>query len=178
MNRKEKRIQEEMDKLAAKYQEEIKGSAKVIAENIFKKGMAPQNALAIPPRKIEGIYAQGYQLYNAGNYKKAYETFELLTLLNGQDPRFVFGMAASLQGLGDYQKAFMLFMQSANLDADNPVPYYHAADCCLKSEDKVSAVVMLHLVIEKSKNLSQYSYIKDRAKIMQETLTDELNKKK
>lgn len=175
MDRKEKKVQEELKKLASSYEEEMIQSARVISDNIFNKGAEPYEALAISKSKLEGIYAQAFQLYNAGNFKKAYRTFEMLSMLNNRDPRFPFGMAASLQVLNQFKEAYNFFILSATMDQDNPVPFYHAADCCLKIDDKMSALVMVQLVIERCKEKPEYSYIKDRCEVLKENLTTELN---
>jgi Tetratricopeptide repeat. len=175
MDRKEKKIQEELKKLASQYQEEMIASARTIGDNIINKGAPPYQALAISKGKLEGIYAQAYQLYNAGNFKKAYRTFEMLSLLCDDDPRFLFGMAASLQGLKLFREAYGYFIVSATKDSDNPVPFYHAADCCLQEGDKISALVMVQLVIDKCKDRPEYSYIKDRSQVLKDSLTNELN---
>lgn len=175
MDRKEKKLQEEMEKLAANYEKEIQDSVLHVFTNIVKKGAKPCEALGVSKSKMEGIYAQAYQLYNAGNFEKAFKTFEMLSLLNYDDPRFLFGMAASMQSLKRYKQAFQYFLLAANADQESPVPYYHAADCCLQEKDKMTALVMCQLVEDKSKDKVEYSYIKERSRVLKEQLTKELN---
>lgn len=175
MDSKEKKVQEELQKLADSYKDEVGEATTTICNNIFKNGVPAYQAMAIPRSKLEGIYAQAYQQYNAGNYEKAFKTFEMLAYLNNDDPRFMFGMAACFQGLKKYKQAYNSFLICAMLDKDNPVPYYHAADCCLQEGEKISALVMLQIVIQKSEGKPEYSYIKDRSEVLKESLTLEIN---
>lgn len=175
MDKKEKELQETLQKVAESYDEEVKESILNVATNIFVKGVKPVDAFAISKTKMEGIYAQAYQLYNSGNFEKAYQTFEMLNLLDGESARYAFGAGACLQGLGKYKEAFLFFMQSGALDVDNPVPFYHAADCSLQLNDKFSAVVMCQLVEDRSADREEYTYIRERSRVLKEKLTKELN---
>ena len=175
MDKQQKKIADDLNKLAEKYKDEMIQAGKHVAENIFVHGAEPYQAMNISRSKMEGIYAQGYQLYNAGNFEKAYKTFELLAQLHPSDPRFSFGMAACLQALKNFEPAYYMFLQSAMGDPENPVPLYHAVDCCLQKGEKMSALVMVQMVLDRAKDRAEFSYIKDRCTMLKENLTAELN---
>jgi len=144
-----------------------------VIDNIMNKGMLPQHAVGIDDTDMEKLYAQAYQLYQTGKYDDARNVFASLLGINAMEPKYLFAHAACSHMLGEYDLAAKTYTHTSMLDADNPIPYYHSADCYIKLEDKISALVALKLVIKRSKDKPEYATIKDRAELTVEKLEKE-----
>lgn len=156
-------MQETLNRMGKEKAEAFKGGGEAIIDNIFKKGMMPQDALNISPQQTENMYAQAYQYYNTGKYKEARTMFSGLMFMNAYEPKYMFGHAACSHMLEDYELAAKTYMQVGSIDSLNPVPYYHAADCYIKLEDNLSAIIALKLAVKRSGGKPEYDLIKDRS---------------
>ena len=123
---------------------------------------------------MEAMYAQGYNLYNQGKYKEASYVFRLLMLLDYLTPKYVLGLAACLHRLKDYKSAANIYLLCGTLDAHNPLPHYHAADCYIQLGLTPLAIFSLDMAQTAAGDQPQYSVIKERAKLMRETLHKEM----
>ncbi len=175
MDRKEKEILGAMEKLGAAHADEVNASIETAISNVIEQGLAPQEALNIPPKKMEALYTQGYQLYNAGSYKKAGKIFGLLVMLSNTDPRYYMANGACLHKVGRYEEAIQSYGMAASYDPTSPIPLYHAVDCTMEMGDKISTVTLLEMVIQRCRDEEQYSLIKERCKILKEALVNEIN---
>lgn len=161
-------------KLAEGETPKVEKGVEALYENIFEKGMMPKDALGIQESDTESLYAQGYQLYNMGKYKDARNVFASLLMIDPIEPRFMFGHAACSHMLEEYETAADMYTHQAMVSPDDPVPYYHAADCYIKIADPFSAEVALNLVIKRSQNRPEFAMIKERAEMTVKKLSEEL----
>lgn len=136
-----------------------------MVNNVMNKGMMLKDAAGIKSSDLETLYAQAYQLYNTGKFEESRALFALLVNVDPIEPKYLFGVAACSHMLEQYEQAANCYNHSALLENENPVPYYHCADCYMKLEDKFSAIVVLKLCLERCGNKPQYSVIKDRAQM-------------
>ena len=134
----------------------------------------PKQALHLNDETMEAIYGQGYNLYNQGRYKEASYIFRLLMLLDYMTPKYVLGLAASLHRMKEYMTAANIYLLCGTLDATNPLPHYHAADCYMQQNLPVLAVFSLDLAISAAGDQPQYSIIKERATLMRDALDKQL----
>jgi len=65
-------------------------------------------------------------------------------------------------------------MHQAIISPDDPVPYYHAADCYLKLNDPFSATVALKMVVKRSGSDPKFATIKERSEMTVKKLEEEL----
>jgi type III secretion system low calcium response chaperone LcrH/SycD len=166
MDSKEDEMMEAVAKMGEAHSKEVgKGIGKV-TQNILVKGMMPKDACGVGDNTAEAMYAQGYQLYNNGKYGEARQIFSMLTVLNPLEPKYLLGQAASTHMMRELEHAAELYVRYTILSPQDPVPYYHAADCYIQLQEVDCAIVALNMVIKKSGEKPEYSSIKDRAKMM------------
>lgn len=156
-------MQETLNRMGTEKAETFKSGGEAIINNLFKNGMMPQDALNISPQQTENLYAQAYQYYNTGKYKEAQAIFSSLMFVNAYEPKYMFGHAACSHMLEKYEIAAKTYMQVGSIDSLNPIPYYHAADCYIKLEDNLSAIIALKLAVKRSEGKPEYELIKDRS---------------
>lgn len=164
----------QMKKEAADMSEEgrqpLESSFAELANNMFKHGMLPKDALGINPNFFEGIYAQAYRLYNTGKYAEAIHLFRMLILVNSTESKYVLGLAACFHMLKEYKNAIQLYTMCSVLDTQNPIPYYHSSDCFIQLKDYLSAMISLEMAIQKAGNRPEYTKLKERALLSFESL--------
>ena len=154
--------------------EPAKDTIKTLLTQAMTKGTMPKTALRIGDETMEAMYAQGYNLYNQGKYKEASYVFRLLMLLDYLTPKYVLGLAACLHRLKDYKSAANVYLLCGTLDAHNPLPHYHAADCYIQLGLIPLAIFSLDMAQTTAGDQPQYSVIKERASLMRETLHKEM----
>lgn len=79
--------------------------------------------------EIEEFYAYGFSQYESGNWKSAVEAFRILCTRRPFEPRFWFGLSASLQEASSYTDALHAWAMTAILKEKDPYPHFHAAEC-------------------------------------------------
>ncbi len=172
--RKEEEMIDALMELAKDDAPKVKDGLGAIAENMFTKGMVPKDAMGIQDTDAEFLYAQAYQLYNIGKYKDSRSLFGSLMVMDPTEPKYIFGHAASSHMLKQYDTAAKAYVQQAMLSNDDPVPYYHAADCYLQLNDKLSALVTLRIVVKRSTGKPEFETIKERAEMTIKNLEEDL----
>ncbi len=171
---KEEEMLEAVMKVAEGDAPKVKKGMDVLFDNILNKGMMPRDALGIQDSDTESLYAQAYQMYNMGKYKEARNVFSSLIMIDSLDPRFLFGFAACAHMMEEYGSAADMYTQQAMISPDDPIPYYHAADCYIKLKDTFSATVALNLVVKRSGDDPKYTTIKERSEMTVKTLEKQL----
>lgn len=165
-----KSIKETMAKMGDKLTiEEKKGLAKGILR-IFEEGMPPMDALAIPKEQIAHLYGYAYNIFSKGDYVGAREIFKVLLMLDPMTIGFAVSLGVCHQRLKDYELALMYYMYSAMMNPEDPVPLFYAYDCFLKTDDEVSAGIMLANVIQRCGDHKKYAVIKEKAQHLFEEL--------
>lgn len=164
----------ELNKLASG---PAKETLKTLLFETINKGLLPKHALRLEDDTMEAIYSQAYMLYNQGKYQEASYIFRMLMLLDYMTQKYILGLAACLHRMKEYKDAANMYMLCSTLDASNPLPHYHSADCYLQLGFPEMASFSLGLVIAIAKDQPQYTVIKERARLMKETLDADLNKK-
>jgi len=149
-----------------------------VVQKVMKKGMVPKDFLGLSDQMVEGIYGQAYRLYNSGNYKDAIQIFRLLIMINSMEAKYSLGLAACFHMMKDYKSAAEMYTLCGILDTQSPIPPYHASDCYLQMNDKVSALISLEMAVKKAGARPEYQTLKDRAVLTAENLKKELQKPK
>lgn len=150
---------------------------KTILFESINKGILPRHALRLEDDTMEAIYSQAYTLYNQGKYQEASYVFRMLMLLDYMTQKYILGLAACLHRMKEYKNAANIYMLCSTLDSTNPLPYYHSADCFLQLSMPEMASFALGMAMEIAKDQPQFSVIKERARLMKETLDAELDVK-
>lgn len=143
----------------------------VIGKILFE-GILPKDALGISRDQMDNLYSQAYHMYNTGKYADACHLFKVLALCDRTEPKYMIGMAASQHLMKDYKDAVQSYLLSATLDPENPMPYYHVADCCIQLKDTASAMVFLEMAINKART-NEHTELKERSQLVLERLKNQ-----
>lgn len=122
----------------------------------------------------EKIYGEAFRLYNNGKLDRAIELFQLLIIIDSENPKYAMGLGAAQQMKKNYQYAIDSYVQCSLLDPENPIPYFHTADCYIKMENPGSAIINLELAVEHSKSCTRFSKLQERARMTIEALKREM----
>jgi type III secretion system low calcium response chaperone LcrH/SycD len=174
MKGEEKQVKQATEKLA----EELKLKENADYSKLMKKAtegsVNVKDVLRISDGQMESIYAQAYRFYNTGKFKEASELFRYLMMVNSTETKYTLGLAACFHLMKDYKAAAQTYLICNILDEKSPIPAFHASDCYLQMNDKVSALVSLNMAIEKSGSKPEYKVLKDRAEMTAQNLKKEL----
>ena len=149
-----------------------------VADKVVHQGVMPKDAMGLSDAMVEGIYGQGYRLYNTGKYKDASQLFRLLIMLNSTEPKYSMGLAACFHMLKEYKNAVSTYAICGVIDPENPIPHYHASDCYVHMKDPVSALISLEMAVKRAGDKAEYQTLKDRALLTIEALKKEIDQKK
>ncbi len=141
-----------------------------MVEKVLKGESSISIELGIEPEELEALYSLAYGLYNSGKYDEAMKMFGLLSIMAPLDERFIFGGASCAQMLGNYMLASMYYQLVAGVDAENPAPMLHTAECLLAMKDKEGAKIALGHAIARAKAQPDGSALLRRAEVMLENL--------
>lgn len=94
----------------------------------------PLSGKAFSKDDIEMLYAMGYHLFNAGDYKGANQVFHQLVISEPLEKKNWFSFASSLQMEKEYDRALIGWSMSALLDDADPMPHFHAAEALISLE--------------------------------------------
>jgi type III secretion system low calcium response chaperone LcrH/SycD len=92
--------------------------------NLLKEGKG-----LLSENDVESFYFLAYSHYNSGHWTEAADIFRLLCTRRPLDPRFWFGLGASLQEGSSYFDALHAWAMAALLKKEDPYPHFHAAEC-------------------------------------------------
>lgn len=134
-----------------------------------------KEAIGLNEEVAKKLYHKAYQLYQAGKYAEASQLFATLMMFDSRQLAFLFGLAGCYFMLHNYDLAAHLYMQCGALEPFNPIPFYYAATCYWKDQDRPSAIAALSIVVKKADNQPQYQEVKERAVLILESMS-QLNK--
>jgi len=176
MDGEEQEIKAVADEMARKMKSMTKEQVNETATKIAKSGALPRDALGLSDGMIEGIYGQAYRLYNTGKYKDAAQLFRLLVMINAAESKYTMGIAACLHMMKDYSHAVEAYTLCSLIDPQSPIPHFHASDCYIQMDDKVSALVSLEMAVKRAGEKKEFKTLKDRAQMTMNSIKEELAK--
>jgi type III secretion system low calcium response chaperone LcrH/SycD len=157
--------------------EELKsfsGEIKKMASEYTKDSASAKEAMGLTDAMVEGIYGQAYRLYNTGKYKEGSQLFRLLIMLDAKQPKYLLGLAACFHMLKEFKNAIEIYTLCGIIDPESPIPHYHASDCYIQMQDRVSAIIALEMAITRAGERPEYQTLKDRSQLTIENLKKEL----
>ncbi len=89
------------------------------------------------------LYNLAQGLYDAGDYTKAKEIFQHLTLNKPFESKHWMGLASVLQMEKNYANAVTAWSMLAVLLGEDPLPHFHAADCLWMLGERENAMLAL-----------------------------------
>lgn len=153
-----------------KQEEKFEQAFGEVADKMWKQGMSPKEAMGVSNSYLENVYAQAYRLYNTGKYTEAAHLFRILIMFNAMEPKYMLGLAACFHMLKEYENAIQTYTMCSLLDAQSPIPHYHASDCFIQAKEYLSAMLSLELAIERAGSKVEYAKLKERALLSLESL--------
>ena len=93
----------------------------------------------------ESLYARAYGLYQKAHYRQALPLFTRLAALNRLERRYVLGLAATQQMLGDHAQALTSYLTALALQPMDPWPMLRCAECLWAQGRSVEAIEALAL---------------------------------
>lgn len=139
-----------IDEIAQGKDPQTKLDGKLIAsliEKMCKGECAIRDILGLDDKQMNGLYAMGYNFYQAGKYDDALKIFRALCLFDQLEPKHWIGMGATLQMMKKYEEAANAYGFAAIMDCHDPRPSFHAAECYIALNDKEKAEAALNSVV-------------------------------
>ncbi|WP_066639746.1 SycD/LcrH family type III secretion system chaperone [Bordetella sp. H567] len=96
---------------------------------ILRDGAPLGDSLRIPAQDRKVLYAVAYKLYAEARYDLAQHLFAQLVMYDHHQVRYMKGLAAATQMLGDHEEAMRMYSVAALMDASDPAVVMHAGDC-------------------------------------------------
>ncbi len=114
---------------------------------LLNKGYSLADIAGLTSEHLEALYALAYQYYQVGSYTEAKNIFSALCLYDCHEIKFFMGLGASLQALGEYQKAADTYSVACTLSGlVDTKSMYFAAICLLKINKKDEAIAALEAI--------------------------------
>jgi type III secretion system low calcium response chaperone LcrH/SycD len=124
---------------------------------------------------IEALYAAGYNLYSAGQFKEAADIFRLLCTYEHRNPRNWMALGGASQHINNHQSANAAFAMAGILDPVNPDARMHAADSFIALKDYNGARKCAEAAITICGDRPELSEIKQRAIALRDALAAQNN---
>lgn len=132
---------------------------------VFTSGGSLKKMMNIPQDFLEESYEKGYYLYKSGNFKEALPIFHCLQYLDPDDPRFVFGIAATYHHMKQYQEAAGNYLLYEAFDNSDPLLAYYLYDCFSHLGDRDWAIHFLKKAHYFASEDPKYQALKDKLEV-------------
>jgi hypothetical protein len=87
--------------------------------DVIQKGVDPRRSHAITYERCMALYRMARELCDEGNFKDALPLALYLSMVSGQDPRFMFLAGTCLQRMGEPLSAVPMYSMSVMADPNN-----------------------------------------------------------
>lgn len=118
----------------------------------------------------EATYAIAYNLFVAGNYEAALESFRLLVSVRPASRTYLLGAALCMQRLHRYAEAILGFKALGVMDPADPAHLLACAECQLLAQQREEAKATLAQVIEECGAGAAHEAVRARAQAMLDLL--------
>jgi type III secretion system low calcium response chaperone LcrH/SycD len=115
--------------------------------------------------EYEAAYYVGSTLYERGQFEEAGQVFAFLVMNNPYDRRFSQALGSALQMRQQYAEAIGYYMAATLMDASDPVPVFHIAECMAAQGQLDNARDALGFVVRLCKTPAQ-AELRARAEAM------------
>ncbi len=159
-----------IDKWGKELSEEEKAAVQEVMKEVIDRKIPLRDAIGITPETMSRVHDMAYQMYNNGRYQQALQLFRLLITLETVDVKYLMGIAASLHMLKDFSKAAEMYFYINAIYPNDPIPYYHAADCYLQMDLPDVAAAVLKRCILQCENKPEYDQLRKRVEVILEGL--------
>jgi type III secretion system low calcium response chaperone LcrH/SycD len=122
--------------------------------------------LGVSQADLEATYIVGSRLYDMGNYKEAAITLRKLVTLDPFEKRYLQALAAATQMMGQHAQALGLYHMLLVLDAEDPMPTVHMAQCLIHLGRAQDAAIALEATIDNASGKPAFAAILAQAQAM------------
>ena len=130
---------------------------------ILEEGKPVHEAIGVSKQSLEYMYSHAYSLYNAAKYEQAKQIFYILNFLDEQDARFPYGVAACYHMMKNHTNALAMYLSCLMREPDNPILFWHIADCYSQMGKKVTALITLRMCVRQASKDPSFEPLKIRA---------------
>ena len=153
--------------------EQIEGVVQQVEESL--SGDADiKKILNISNEQLSEIYSWGTKELEAGRYSQAAEIFKVLLVAAPDEAAIAISLGICHQRLKKYDLALVAYANATIKDPSSPIPWYYGYDCHIHLGNKEKAKTMLEKVIEISAADPIYTEIKERSKLLLDSLKKQL----
>ena len=134
--------------------------------NALQHGFTIAQITGITQKTLESLYAIAYQYYTVEDYENAQILFQALCTYKHNEEKFWLGLAGSRQALQNYKGAIDAYsMAGIASSLQNPLPFFYAAQCFIKMEDKENAIISLQALLTMGDDSNKaHTFCKEKAK--------------
>jgi type III secretion system low calcium response chaperone LcrH/SycD len=111
-------------------------------------GISDDEISPVPLELERQFYATAFGLYESEDYRGAAQLFTQLVLTDPYSEHYWRGLASSKHMAKEYQAALHAWSMVALLNEKDPMPHFHAAECCLSLDDKEDALKALDAALD------------------------------
>lgn len=131
-----------------------------------------KDAFGFNAEAMEAFYYMGHGLFKQGNYPAARKVFKMLCMLDPVEGRYYHALASTQHQQKDYLAAIKSYMTSYAYSAvEDPAIHFHCADCYIKMDDSLSAIISLGSCVSSCDDRSEkHRLMKMRAASLREAL--------
>jgi type III secretion system low calcium response chaperone LcrH/SycD len=159
--------------------ENFRQKVEVALQRMMRGGCTLKEAFGITSEGMEAFYFAAHSMFERRNYPAARRLFQLLLKLDPFEPRYYHALGSTQHKQKDFLGAAQNYMMAFSMSpVSNPELHYHCADCYLKMDDDISAIVSLGHCIEACDDRNGlHRQIKMRAATLREALIKSLQEK-
>ncbi len=140
------------------------------AISIIKGEMQLKDVKGLTDDEMEATYANGFNMFQAGNYKKASQIFEFLVMFDNGEKKYWTALGATMFNLRNYNGALTAYSSAVLIDVD-PKLLVKIAQCHLALDAKEIASGALEAAIELAGEDEEHA----QTKVQAQALFDLLN---
>lgn len=129
----------------------------------LSEGNSVQKMMGFNDETMNQFYATACKIFENKNYDDASKAFLFLVTINPYHYDYWLGLGAATQHCHDYEAAVDAYEMAAICQLDNPIPYFHLANCLFAMHDRDSALKAIEMVLEYSNDNADFSDLRQKA---------------
>lgn len=145
---------------------QAKKMAREVFRRIIEEGKTPGEAFEMDAENLVQLYNFGYTMYTNGDYKNAFQVFNILSILFPFDGAVLMAKGVCQQRMKAWELAVENYMAAALVDLQDPLPFFYASECFAELKQPKEAVFMLEKAIARCGDIPQLSKIKVKAELI------------
>ena len=144
---------------------------KKIAADVLINNKSVKESMKISGQQLEALYAIGYSRFKLHQFEEAKSFFQLLTILDHGEPKYVLGTAACYRMLGDFDRAIIMYEVLIHQHPKYIDAYINLCECFFRVEDwdgllEIFELIELYIKIEPLNRFNDRRYQTLRSKYL------------